>query len=60
MKKYEWRKELKDLYLPKKEPAIIEVPKMHFFTIEGSGDPNTSQQFKEGIEILYKPRYYWY
>ncbi|MFD1927181.1 hypothetical protein ACFSFY_03780 [Sporosarcina siberiensis] len=45
MKKFEWRKELKELYLPKKEPTKVEVPKMKFFTIEGSGNPNTSEQF---------------
>lgn len=57
MKKFEWRKELKELYLPKKDPVKIEVPKMKFFTVEGSGDPNTSKQFKENIEILYSLSY---
>lgn len=57
MSKYEWRKELKELYLPKKEPTKIEVPKMQFFTVEGSGDPNTSKQFKGNIEILYSLSY---
>ena len=57
MSKYEWRKELKELYLPKKEPTKIEVPKMQFFTVEGSGNPNTSKQFKENIEILYPLSY---
>lgn len=57
MQKYEWRKELKELYLPKKTPTKIEVPQMQFFTVEGSGNPNTSKQFKENIEILYSLSY---
>jgi len=57
MKKFEWRKELKNLYLPKREAVKIEVPKMKYFTVEGSGNPNTSKQFKENIEILYSLSY---
>ena len=57
MVKYEWRKELKELYLPKKQPTKIEVPKMLFFTIEGSGNPNNNEQFNENIEILYSLSY---
>lgn len=52
MSKFEWRKELKDFYLPKKQPMFIEVPEMKFFTIEGSGNPN-SEQFNELVEVLY-------
>jgi hypothetical protein len=57
MNKYEWRKELKELYLPKKVPASIEVPEMQFFTVEGSGDPNSNEQFNSNIEILYALSY---
>lgn len=56
MSKYEWRKQLKELYLPKKQPTKIEVPEMKFFTIEGSGNPN-SERFKDNIEILYALSY---
>lgn len=56
MSKYEWRKQSKELYLPKRQPAIIKVPEMKFFTVEGSGNPN-SEPFKENIEILYSLSY---
>lgn len=56
MIKYEWRKHSKVLYLPKNQTTIIEVPTMKFFTIEGSGNPN-SDQFKVNIEILYAMSY---
>jgi hypothetical protein len=52
MTKFEWRKELKELYLPGKKPTIIDVPEMKFFAIDGGGNPN-DEPFKEHIEILY-------
>lgn len=56
MSKFEWRKQLKELYLPKNQPTIIEVPEMKYFTIEGSGNPN-SEQFKKYVETLYTLSY---
>lgn len=41
MSKFEWRKQLKELYLPKNQPIKIEVPAMKYFTIEGKGNPNS-------------------
>lgn len=52
MSKYEWRKHAKGLYLPKKQPTKLVIPEMKYFTIAGSGNPN-SGPFKEQIEILY-------
>lgn len=37
MSKFEWRKELKELYLPGKNPVIIDVPEMKFFFAKWSG-----------------------
>ena len=52
------KKELKDLYNPSpKEIAIVEVPKMNFLMIDGSGDPNTSQEYKEALEALFSLSY---
>ncbi|MCB5236896.1 GyrI-like domain-containing protein [Niallia circulans] len=56
MSKFEWRKQWKELYLPKKQPVKIEVPEMKFFTIEGSGNPN-GKGFKDNLEILYALSY---
>lgn len=57
MSKYEWRKELKELYLPQKQPTKIVVPEMKFFTIAGKGNPNNSEQFNKNIEVLYSLSY---
>lgn len=38
--KYEWRKQEKNLYLPKQKPEIVTVPRQKFIMIKGEGDPN--------------------
>lgn len=53
MEKLDYKKEYKDLYQPKTKPSIIEVPEMIFIAINGKGDPNTSSEYKEALEILY-------
>lgn len=51
--KLDYKKEYKDLYLPKKKPALIEVPEMLFIQVKGEGDPNTSKSYEQAMEILY-------
>lgn len=53
MEKFDYKKEYKDLYQPKTKPSIIEIPEMTFIAIDGKGDPNTSDEYKEALEILY-------
>lgn len=38
--KIDYKKNYKNLYLPKAEPVIISVPTIKFAVIEGQGDPN--------------------
>ena len=52
MDKIDYKKTEKHLYLPK-TPAILEVPEMVFFAVDGRGDPNTSPAYQEAMEILY-------
>jgi hypothetical protein len=54
--KYEWKKQEKELYLPKSEPQIITVPKQKFFAINGKGNPNEAD-FSERIGVLYSLAY---
>ena len=52
--KIDFKKEWKELYAPSaKEISVVKVPKMNFLSIEGKGDPNTSQEYKEAIEALF-------
>ena len=52
-KKIDYKKEYKDLYMPKKKPSIIEVPEIVLISVDGKGDPNTSEEYKEAMGILY-------
>ncbi|MGX7264662.1 GyrI-like domain-containing protein [Enterococcus crotali] len=54
--KFEWRKQEKELYLPKEKPMEIKVPKQKFYTLSGQGDPN-EQQFSEEVSALYAMAY---
>ena len=57
-KKLDYKKEFPDLYKPSlKEPTIIKIPKMMFFMIDGTGDPNTSEEYKEIVQLLYNISY---
>ncbi len=52
MEKIDYKKAEKHLYLPK-EAAIVDVPEMVFFAVEGRGDPNTSPAYQAALELLY-------
>lgn len=54
--KYEWKKQGKDLYLPKNEPEVVTVPSMKFFMLEGKGNPN-NEDFAEAVGVLYSLSY---
>ena len=54
--KVDYRKDFKAFYVPKTSPEIIEVPKMPFLMVDGSGDPNGGA-FIEATEALYSLSY---
>jgi len=54
--KFEWRKSLKEIYLPKSKPSKIKIPTFKYITIKGKGNPN-NQLFKENVEALYSLAY---
>ena len=58
MRKIDLKNELKQLYNPpEKEAVIVDVPKMNFLMVDGQGDPNTAQEYKDAIEALYAVSY---
>ena len=58
MTKVDFKKELKHLYQPSaKEFAVVDVPSMQFLMVDGHGDPNTAQEYKDAIEALYAVAY---
>ncbi len=54
MGKVDFRKEYKELYSPpSREVVLVDVPRLRFLMIDGSGDPNGSREFQEAVEALY-------
>lgn len=52
--KIDFKKENPEFYNPSKSKfTSVIVPSMQFFMIEGEGDPNTSQLYKDAITTLY-------
>lgn len=44
---------LKRLYRAGPAPELVEVPELGFLMIDGQGDPNLSERYREAIEALY-------
>lgn len=51
---FDYKKEYKEFYLPKKKPEIVTIPKMNYIAIKGQGNPNQQNgQYQKSISILY-------
>jgi len=58
MPKIDFKKELKHLYRPTaKQFEVVDIPEMNFLMVDGNGNPNTAQTYKEAIEALYAVAY---
>lgn len=54
MEKLDYKKEYKDLYLPKAVPELINVPNMKFIWVVGKGNPNSENgEYQEALQLLY-------
>lgn len=56
--KYEWRKQEKEIYLPKKTPQQINTPKYNYLILSGKGNPN-SELFAQQTAALYAVSYHF-
>lgn len=58
MAKLDLKKQYRELYLPSaKECSVVDVPELQFLMIDGHGDPNTSDEYREALEALYAMSY---
>lgn len=58
MNKLDYKLTNKELYAPKQEPSIIDVPSMNFIMINGYGDPNdVDGEYPKAVELLYALSY---
>ena len=54
MEKFDYKKEYKEIYLPKNKPELIDVPAMNFIAVRGKGDPNEEDgEYKAELGLLY-------
>ena len=56
MLKMDYKKDYKDIYLPKAVPAVIDVPPMSFIMVDGNGDPK-GEEYQAAVSILYSLSY---
>ncbi len=55
---YDFKKEMKELYAPKPQPAILTVPPACFVTLRGHGDPNEENgAYQQAVSVLYALSY---
>ncbi|MCM1538952.1 MAG: GyrI-like domain-containing protein [bacterium] len=51
---FDYKKEYKEFYMPKREPGIVDVPPMNYLAVRGSGNPNEEgSEYKQSIGLLY-------
>lgn len=51
---FDYKKEYKEFYMPKKKPSIVEIPKMNYIAVRGKGNPNDENgEYKSSIGLLY-------
>ncbi|OGO89579.1 MAG: transcriptional regulator [Clostridiales bacterium GWF2_38_85] len=54
----DYKKEYKDLYIPKATPSVITVPPISFIMINGTGNPNEEDgSYSEAVGLLYALSY---
>lgn len=58
MEKLDYKKKFKELYQPKPEPSIIDVPEIKFIQVDGCGNPNEENgEYQHSVEMLYALSY---
>jgi hypothetical protein len=58
MPPYDPKREFKALYAPKNTDwVLVDVPEQQFIAIDGSGNPNTAEEYTHAVEALYSVAY---
>ena len=58
LSKVDYKKEYKDLYMPKGIPCVIDIPSISFVTVLGKGNPNEEDgEYQKAVELLYAISY---
>ena len=55
---FDFKKEYKEFYMPKRTPQIVDVPRMNYIAVRGQGDPNEEGgDYQQALGILYSVAY---
>ena len=55
---FDFKKEMKEFYMPKNKPEIVTVPKANYIAVRGEGNPNEEDgAYQKAISILYAVAY---
>ncbi len=55
---FDFKKEYKEFYMPKRVPEIVRVPSMNYIAVRGKGDPNEpGGDYQQAIAVLYAIAY---
>ena len=55
--KLDLKKKFKELYTASAKPVFVTVPPLRILSVDGAGDPNTSQEFSQAVEALFSVAY---
>ncbi|MGI5824893.1 MAG: GyrI-like domain-containing protein [Bacillota bacterium] len=51
---FDYKKEYRDIYLPKEHPSVVEIPKIQYVVVRGQGNPNEKNgEYAEALGVLY-------
>lgn len=56
IRKFDFKKEYKNLYSSKQKPTLIDVPPLNYIMIDGNGKP-TGENYQNAMQILYSLTY---
>lgn len=55
---FDFKKEYRELYMPKNTPQIVAVPSANYIAVRGHGDPNEKEgAYQQAIGVLYAVAY---
>ena len=57
---FDFKKEYKEFYLPKKNPTIVKIPKMNYLAVRGKGNPNDPEgEYIKSIQVPPLEGFWW-
>ncbi|MDQ0895036.1 GyrI-like domain-containing protein [Agromyces ramosus] len=57
VEKYDIKRAHRELYAPRAEFTLVEVPPIRYLAVDGHGDPNAAPEYADAVEVLYSVAY---